>query len=94
MAIRQRHGRAGEWRRAVLRNEPCPRKALAAAARAGGFSLAELSRVIGRDEGYLQRFVREGCPLALGREQHMTLAAFLGIDQSQLGIRDLWRNAA
>lgn len=81
-------------RRAVLRNEPCPRKALAAAAEAGGYSLAMLSRVIGRDEGYLPRFVRDGCPLALAPADHETLAAFMGVDSVKLGIRNLWRAAA
>ena len=90
----QRRSAADEHRRAILRNEPCPRKALAAAAAAGGFSLATLSRVIDRDEGYLPRFVREGCPLALAPDHHETLAAFMGIDVAKLGIRNLWRAAA
>ena len=52
------------------------------------------ARVIDRDEGYLQRFVREGCPLALAPDHHKTLAAFMGIDVAKLGIRNLWQAAA
>lgn len=85
---------AAAERRLVLRSEPCPRKALAAAAEAGGYSLATLSRAIGRDEGYLPRFVRDGCPLALAPDDHQKLADFLGVQPVRLGIRDLWRSAA
>lgn len=89
-----RSSAADAERRAVLRSEPCPRKALAAAAEAGGYSLATLSRLLGRDEGYVQRFVRDGCPLALAPDDHQKLADFMGIAPVRLGIRDLWRRAA
>lgn len=81
-------------RRAILRSEPCPRQALAAAAAAGGYSFETLSKVIGRGEGYVARFVREGCPLALNPAEHQLLADFMGVPAVRLGIRDLWRAAA
>lgn len=81
-------------RRLVLRSEPCPRKALAAAAQEGGYSLATLSRLLDRDADYVPRFVRNGCPLALSAADHQTIADFLGIHPARLGIRDLWRSAA
>lgn len=50
-----------------------------------GESLAALSRLIGRNAAYLQQFVTRGSPRVLGeRERHM-LAAYLGIDEADLG---------
>ncbi len=85
---------AATERRMVLRSEPCPRRALAAAAEAGGYSHATLSRAIGREDGYVGRFIRDGCPLALNPAEHQQLADFLGLPPARLGIRDLWRAAA
>lgn len=72
------------------RREPDPRKALASAADARGASLAALSRMLGRPNGYLARFVRDGHPRALSAREHGTLAAFFGVDARGLGERELW----
>jgi repressor LexA len=48
-------------------------------------SLSELSRVIGRNEAYLQQYVKRGTPRRLDDRAVDRLAAFLGIDRSSLG---------
>lgn len=77
--------------RVMDRREPDPRRALAAAAERRGQSLAALSRMIDRPSRYLERFVRDGRPLALTAEEHETLAAFFGVDERGLGVRLLWQ---
>lgn len=77
-------------RRVLSRVEPCPRKALAAAVERSGESYAALSRMIGRRNGYLACFVREGHPVALSAHDHRMLANFFGLDERELGVRDLW----
>ena len=64
-----------------------PRQALAAAAQASGDSYAELSRMIGRRDGFLACFIREGMPKALTERDHSLLVAYFG---KELGVRDLW----
>jgi hypothetical protein len=79
--------------RVLGRAEACPRKALAAAvARLNNpqVTYAALSRMIGRRDGYLACFVREGHPLALGEREHRMLANFFGVDDRGLGVRELW----
>lgn len=46
--------------------------------------------MLSRPDGYLGRFVREGVPLALTRRDHQLLADHFGVDQRQMGLRDLW----
>lgn len=48
-------------------------------------SLAELSRLIGRNLAYLQQFVRRGTPRRLAEADRRTLAQFLGVDEAVLG---------
>lgn len=50
--------------------------------------------MIGRDDGYLARFVREGVPAALPADMHDTLATFFGVHPRSLGVRDLWADRA
>ncbi|MBN8813848.1 MAG: S24 family peptidase [Sphingomonas sp.] len=50
-----------------------------------GKSLAALSRVIGRNEAYLQQFVKRGTPRRLDDAAIDRLSAFLGIDRGLLG---------
>ena len=79
--------------RVLGRAEACPRKALAAAvARQNNpqVTYAALSRMIGRRNGYLATFVREGHPAALNAADHRMLANFFGVDDRALGVRDLW----
>jgi hypothetical protein len=67
-----------------------PRQALAGAARDAGLSLAELSFMLRRFDGYLARFVREGCPRCLTEREHRLLADVMGLDERALGVRTLW----
>ncbi|MDP1026413.1 hypothetical protein Q5H91_04245 [Sphingomonas sp. KR1UV-12] len=67
-----------------------PRAALAAIVATGPDSYAELSRMLRRPDHYLRRFVVEGHPRALRVDEHARLAAFFGLSERQLGIRDLW----
>ncbi|GGC21773.1 hypothetical protein GCM10011371_06750 [Novosphingobium marinum] len=50
-----------------------------------GASLSQLSRLIGRNPTYLQQFVRKGSPRKLEENDRRTLAAFFGIDETELG---------
>lgn len=68
----------------------CPREALAAAVARGNDSYAALSRMINRPDRYLDRFVRDGYPLALTEWEHRVLADYFGVEPRGLGIRDLW----
>jgi repressor LexA len=61
------------------------RAALIAAMAAQGASLAELSRVIGRNPAYLQQYLSRGSPRELAERDRHRLAAYLGIDDAQLG---------
>ena len=67
-----------------------PRAALPIQAKARKESLAALSRMLRRPERYLATFVREGKPTALTAEEHELLAAHFGVDERELGIRNLW----
>lgn len=62
-----------------------PREVLLQAARARGVSLASLSRMIGRNDTYLQQYVTKGSPKKLEEEDRRKLATFLGIKESSLG---------
>lgn len=52
-----------------------------------GTNLAALSRMIGRSDGYLQRFVRYGTPDRLVLRDRKLLACFFAIDERALGAR-------
>ncbi len=67
-----------------------PRETLAAVAIERRHSLAALSRMIGRGDAYLGRFVREGVPVALTARDHRLLADHFGLSERGPGIRDLW----
>lgn len=72
-------------------HEPCPRRALAQRVQTSRESYAALSRMLGRADGYLGRFVNDGHPTALSPGDHRTLAEFFGVEERGLGVRDLWR---
>lgn len=74
----------------IDRRNPDPRTALAAAIDGGRDSYAALSRMLGRSDGYLRRFVTDGVPAALRPDDHRRLANYFGVDERALGVRDLW----
>jgi hypothetical protein len=59
-------------------------------AAANGKSLAELSRLIGRNVAYLQQFVRRGTPRRLPEDERLALAQLFQVDERELGARDPW----
>jgi len=61
------------------------RTALLTLAAARGESLAALSKLIGRNAAYLQQFVTRGSPKRLDEADRQTLAAYLGVDEAELG---------
>lgn len=69
-----------------------PRQALRSAVSGGRDSLAALSRMLGRADGYLGRFIDHGVPAALSADDHRRLADYFGLTERELGIRDLWCN--
>ncbi|MBB3860577.1 hypothetical protein GGQ88_001843 [Novosphingobium hassiacum] len=50
-----------------------------------GISLASLSAMIGRNQTYLQQFVRKGSPRKLEENDRRTLAHFFGVNEAELG---------
>lgn len=55
-----------------------------------GVSLAELSRMIRRNEAYLQQFIRRGTPARLAEDDRLMLARYFRIDERLLGAREPW----
>ena len=62
-----------------------PRARLLALANDRGASLSALSALIGRNQAYLQQFVKKGSPRKLEEGDRRTLARFFGVDESVLG---------
>jgi phage repressor protein C with HTH and peptisase S24 domain len=62
-----------------------PRARLVALAHEQGVSLASLSTLIGRNQAYLQQFVKKGSPRKLEEGDRRKLARFLGAPESALG---------
>jgi cyanate lyase len=56
-----------------------------------GETLASLSKMIGRNDAYLQQFVRRGTPKRLPEDARLQLAFCLNVDERQLGARDPWK---
>lgn len=50
-----------------------------------GASLIRLSRLLGRNDAYLQQFVRKGSPRQLPERERAILADYLGLDEAALG---------
>lgn len=61
------------------------RAALEALAERTGESLAALSRLIGRNDAYLQQFIRRGTPRVLAERDRRLLAAYFGVPDRDLG---------
>lgn len=64
---------------------PDSRARLLELATARGISLARLSELIGRNQTYLQQFIRKGSPRKLEEGDRRTLARFFGVNESELG---------
>lgn len=62
-----------------------PRTRLAALIDATGASYAALSRMLRRNEAYLQQYVRRGTPRDLAERDRALLAAYFRIDAAELG---------
>lgn len=61
------------------------RTALPALAEQAGVSLAALSRMLGRNDAYLQQFVHRGSPRTLAEGDRRQLAEFFGVPETRLG---------
>ncbi|MGE7204048.1 S24 family peptidase [Sphingomonas sp. NPDC019816] len=61
------------------------RSALQALAEQAGVSLAALSRMLGRNDAYLQQFVQRGSPRTLAEADRRQLAEFFGVPEVRLG---------
>lgn len=53
-------------------------------------SYAAVSRMIGKNEAYLQQFVKRGTPKRLDEDSRLLLARFFNIDERELGAREPW----
>lgn len=62
-----------------------PRQVLDALIVERGVGYAALSRMIGRNDAYLQQFIKRGTPRALAERDRRMLAAFLRVDEQVLG---------
>ncbi|MBL8655960.1 MAG: LexA family transcriptional regulator [Altererythrobacter sp.] len=67
--------------------ETAARARLQDAARAQGHSLAQLSRLIGRNPAYLQQYVTRGSPRHLDEPDQRKIAGFLGIAAAEIATR-------
>jgi phage repressor protein C with HTH and peptisase S24 domain len=62
-----------------------PRATLATLVARSGASYAALSRLIGRNDAYLQQFVMRGSPRRLAERDRRLLAAYFGVAETDLG---------
>lgn len=58
-----------------------------------GISLAELSRIAGRNAAYVHQFMTRGTPRRLDEDVRLALAKHFNIDERELGAREPWRPA-
>lgn len=72
----------------IISPENRARAALHDAARRRGHSLAQLSRLLGRNAAYLQQYVARGSPRHLDESDLRTLADFLGISPRSISTRE------
>ncbi len=61
------------------------REALAVVADRRGETMSNLSRLIGKSDGYLARYIRDGVPLALPANERKLLARYLGVQPTAIG---------
>lgn len=62
-----------------------PRARLAALIAADGASYAALSRMLRRNDAYVQQYVRRGTPRLLAERDRRLLAAYFRVDEAELG---------
>lgn len=62
-----------------------PRRRLGELAAEQGESLAALSRLLGRNDAYLQQWMTRGSPRVLGERDRRVLADYLGVAEVELG---------
>lgn len=74
---------------AESRSERDARQRLLDVARERGSSLAELSRLLGRNPAYLQQYVARGSPRQLDAPDVARIAEFLGVSPRQIETRPL-----
>ena len=67
------------------------RDQLVAAIEARGETMAALSRWLGRNDAYLQQYIKRGSPKRLPEDERRRLAQYLSIDERRLGARDPWK---
>jgi phage repressor protein C with HTH and peptisase S24 domain len=65
--------------------EDDPRAVLERLIRERGEDCASLSRLIGRNDAYVQQFIRRGSPRRLAEADRATLARYFGVPESWLG---------
>ncbi len=61
------------------------REALAIVADRRGETMSNLSRLIGKSDGYLARYIRKGVPVALPANDRQLLARYLGVRSTVIG---------
>jgi phage repressor protein C with HTH and peptisase S24 domain len=66
-------------------DDDAQRAALARLVESSGESLTALSRLIGRNDAYLQQYLRRGSPRRLPEAERGRLARYLGVPESALG---------
>jgi phage repressor protein C with HTH and peptisase S24 domain len=62
-----------------------PRQVLERLCSERGENFASLSRLIGRNDAYIQQYLRKGTPRQLGERERRTLARYFHISESMLG---------
>ncbi|TCM42261.1 phage repressor protein C with HTH and peptisase S24 domain [Novosphingobium sp. ST904] len=68
-----------------IMESPEVRSRLLELAEARGASLSSLSRMIGKNQSYLQQFIKKGSPRKLEEEDRGLLARYFGVDEAELG---------
>lgn len=71
--------------RVAVMERPDPRTRLAALIDAHGVGYAALSRMLRRNDAYLQQYVRRGTPRDLAERDRALLAAYFRVDPAELG---------
>lgn len=68
-----------------------PRTVVRERAAARGLSMAALSRLIGRNDAFVQQWLERGTPRKLDEDDRLRMAMALDVDEVQLGARMPWR---
>lgn len=73
---------------------PDPRQIIEQRVSEWGISRAALSRRLGRNDAWLQQYLRRGSPRVLPEAERRILARELDLDERLLGALDPWQPAA